>query len=62
MKTSKTNNRLVCLIYQLLRDEILPGIMEKIVTELENPEIKEIIKSNGYLAEYAKEIVERLNQ
>jgi len=47
-------------IYTLLRDHITPGKMEAIVMDCEQGGNSEVVFTNGYLAQYAKMIKERL--
>jgi hypothetical protein len=65
MKTKhkkRENEFLISFIYQLLRDEIAPGVIEKIICNMENASImeKEIQYSNKYLEGYAFNISQRL--
>jgi len=53
------NNKIVTFLYLLMRDELPCGVVERIVQELENTG-KNYFFSNGYLADYAYEIAERL--
>jgi len=43
-----------------MRDELHCGAVERIVQEIENTGKNYFVLSNGYLAEYAYEIAERL--
>ena len=54
------NNKLVTFLYLLMRDELPCGVVERIVQELENTGKDYFVLSNGYLADYAYEIAERL--
>jgi len=56
----KVQNKLVSFLYQLLRDELPAADVEKIMTEVDKENNQEIIYSNGYLAEYAMNIANRL--
>ena len=58
-----TNDKLVVFLYILMRDHIPCGVIESIYKEhivLSHEYIKEFLFSNGWLAEYAKDIVNRL--
>jgi hypothetical protein len=46
-----SENRLVCLLYLLMRDYVTPGEMEEMVRETEKH--KSYNFSNGWLAKYA---------
>lgn len=48
------------LLYVLMRDELVPGAVERIVREVETTKDKETIYSNKHLERYAEELVERL--
>ena len=54
------NNKLVTFFYLLMRDELPCGVIERIVQEIENTGKDYFVLSNGYLADYAYEIAERL--
>ena len=54
------NNKLVTFLYLLMRDELPCGVVENIVQDLENTGKDYFVLSNGYLADYAYEIAERL--
>lgn len=49
---------LVCFLYLLLRDHVTPGTVEEIMRNV-NPEVESVF-TNGWLAEYAKDIAKRL--
>ncbi len=51
--------KLTSFLYGLMRDHLPPGIIEDLVreSEVENPPI---YYSNGWLAEYAKDLSDRL--
>jgi hypothetical protein len=59
MYTHKSDDPLVSLLYSLMRDHVQPGVIEKLVTEVEKGEIHTVY-TNGYLAQYARDIVIRL--
>lgn len=52
--------RLISLLYDLMRDFMPPGDIEGIVQYDEAHAGEALTLSNGYLAEYAKELAERL--
>lgn len=49
----------VSFLYQLLRDHVTPGVMERIVREVEL-EPQPITYTNGWLAKYADHLAARL--
>jgi len=53
----KSKNKTVSLLYELMRDHIPPGIIEGI---MENVSDKECFYTNGWLAQYAEDIANRL--
>ena len=63
-----TNSNLVAFVYELLRDHVLPGDMQKIVDDSDVHPNREMTYdtgptwqlSNGWLARYARDIVRRL--
>lgn len=57
--TSKS--KLVSFLYQLMRDELPAGTVEKIMTQIIDKEQgQDISYSNGWLAQYAMNIARRL--
>ena len=54
--------KLIHLFYLLMRDELVPGLIERITMQVENTFKKcdEHVYSNKHLEEYAKELVQRL--
>ena len=58
MKKKKDMNNLVAFVYLLLRNEVPAGIMEKIVQD--STKCSSNTLSNGYIGDYAEEIVNRL--
>jgi hypothetical protein len=52
-----SNDKLVAFLYMLLRDEVTPGRLEEILREMP---LVESEFSNGWLANYAKDIAMRL--
>jgi hypothetical protein len=58
----RSNSKAVAFVYELLRDYLPSGTVEKIVYNSTGPNTEEFIFTNGYLAKYAIDIVERLSQ
>jgi hypothetical protein len=52
--------RLVSFLYELMRDYITPGDIEKIVRNSTGPKSGKVKFCNGYLANYSKDIANRL--
>lgn len=52
-----SENPLVSFLYELMRDYVAPGVVERIVL---NSPAKRTKFSNGYLAQYAKDLAYRL--
>lgn len=51
------NNRLVGFIYDLMRDHVTPGVIEKVLgQQIES----DIVYTNGWLAQYANDVANRL--
>ena len=48
---------LVSFLYELMRDHVTPGVVERLVKESPAGETK---FTNGHLANYAKELADRL--
>ena len=57
MQKSESNDPLVSFLYSLLRDYLPAGEVEKLVQETTKDTT---VFTNGYLAEYAKDLAERL--
>jgi len=54
-------DKLKSFLYVLMRDEVVPGVVEEIVRDhAEAVAAKEIIYSNPFLAAYADELAKRL--
>lgn len=53
-----SNDKLVSLLYELMRDYIPCGVMEELIRNSEQD--IECQYSNGWLAEYAKDLAKRL--
>lgn|SRR5690606_32968157 len=59
MEKYKSKNALVSFLYELMRDHLPCGTVEKLVND-ENPNNIDIEFSNGYLARYAEDLANRL--
>lgn len=63
-----TNSNLVAFVYELLRDHVLPGDMHKVVDANDRHPNRDVtydtrpvwMLTNGWLAQYARDIVRRL--
>ena len=57
-----TKSRLTAFLYEILRDHVQPGVIEKIVAtdEEEFKDGTEILLSNNHLGAYADELAHRL--
>lgn len=55
-----TEDTLVAFLYLLLRDHVLPGDIETLMRNIAPHD--RCLFSNGWLAQYAKDIAERLRQ
>ena len=53
---------LTSFFYQLIRDELPAGIVEKVIQQVINEPVEGCIFTNGWLAEYAHNLAERLRQ
>ena len=61
MKTEAYNDPVITFVYLLLRDELSAGVVEEIITQVEEkPGV--ITFSNGFIADYASDIVNRLSE
>lgn len=66
MKPHRTDNQFVSFLYEILRDHLPAGTVEKIVSNAEKDVerlgegAKDFILSNGHLGQYAEEIYDRL--
>lgn len=56
----KSDDKLVSFIYSLGRDYLTLGQIEEIMLDLEKEDGQEITYSNGWLAQYAMDVAERL--
>ena len=53
----RLHNRLVSFLYDLMRDHLPPGVIEKLVQEATEPDVT---YTNGWLALYAQDLAQRL--
>jgi len=53
---------LTSLLYGLMRDAAPIGMVEKVVRDLEEETIEEIVYTNGWLAKYAKHLADRIRE
>jgi hypothetical protein len=68
MQQHRTTSPLVAFLYQLMRDEVPVGAVERIVLADENARVEhgedgkpfEFVLTNGHLGAYAEEVAERL--
>lgn len=51
------NDKLVSFLYELMRDHLPSGVVEKIVRASEDPDVQ---YTNGWLAKYAEDLANRL--
>lgn len=63
----RTKSRLTTFLYELMRDHVTPGVVEKIVStdeeaSEEDDEPVEFVLSNYHLGAYADEIARRLTR
>ena len=54
------SSKLVSFFYELLRDHLPVGEVERLVLNVTNPKASSCVYTNGYLAKYAQDIVQRL--
>lgn len=59
--TVRSDSKFVAFIYELLRNHVPSGTIEECVLNSIGPDTEEFTFTNGYLAEYAKDVVKRLN-
>lgn len=52
------NSHLVSFLYELMRDHITPGTVESLVRSSESDQ--DIVYTNGWLAKYAEDLANRL--
>lgn len=53
----RIKSKLVSFLYELMRDHLPPGEVEKLVKASQDPDVS---YTNGYLAKYAKDLANRL--
>ena len=53
----KIDSKLVSFLYELMRDHVPPGVVEKLVQDSQMVEVK---YTNGWLARYAEDLANRL--
>lgn len=53
------NSKLVSFLYELMRDHVLPGDVERLTLDAMN---QPVLYTNGYLAKYAEDIAARLTK
>lgn len=56
--TISINSKLVSFLYELMRDHVPPGVLERIVQDSQDPEC---LYTNGWLALYAQDLPDRLS-
>ncbi len=56
------HRQIVAFLYILMRDHITPGTIESLVTQSNNPLGKELLFTNGWLAQYAENIANRITE
>ena len=57
----ESDNKFVAFVYELLRDRVPLADIEECVINSTGPGTDNFQFTNGYLAEYAKDVVKRLN-
>jgi hypothetical protein len=65
VKTFSTKSTLTTFLYQLMRDHVTPGVIEGLVLQDEKANAEghdTFVLTNGYLAEYAAEVADRLTK
>ena len=61
--TIKDSSKLVCFLYLLGRDYLSLGKIEKLMMDIEqDKKEEEYTYTNGWLAQYAQDVAERLNE
>ena len=55
-----STSKLVSFLYELMRDEVPAGIVERILNNSTGPESEHCTFTNGYLAQYAIDVAKRL--
>ena len=57
-----SDDRVVWQIYTLLRDHVQPGVIERLVDDIESSDNKTATFTNGWLAHYAIDLARRLKE
>ena len=57
-----SSNKLVCFLYELMRDHISPGQIETLVRNTSPDYGGEWVFTNGWLARYAEDLAKRLQE
>lgn len=60
MENEKSTDALVSFLYEVLRDHIVPGTVEKMVKDIESHSRDIMLFSNPHVARYAKELAQRI--
>ena len=58
--TVESKDKLVCFLYTLMRDHLATGDVEALAIDANLEDDDNFIFTNGWLAEYAKDIASRL--
>jgi hypothetical protein len=58
--TVSSTNPMVSFLYELMRGHVPPGVVEQIMANMEVERGKEVVFTNGWLANYAKDVAARL--
>ncbi len=56
------NRQIVAFLYILMRDHLTPGVIESLVTQSNNTPGNDFIFTNGWLAQYAENIANRITE
>lgn len=54
-----SGNRLAAFLYDLMRDQVPPGVIEEIVRKLPKPG-QDVVYTNGWLASYCEDVAKRI--
>lgn len=57
-----TNDLMVSFLYELMRDEVPPGVVERALQNTLKPGVITHKLSNGYLGQYAADVVQQLKR
>ena len=60
MRRKSTKDPLVSFLYELMRDHVTPGVVEKVMSQ--TVPFTEHRLTNGYLADYAEDVAKRLRK